>query len=268
MVKLADTLAPMSDFPVAKAEHITVKIKDKEQNLETTLNSMSGGYTVEELPEASAELFGKVYQYIGETTDTLTKGYFYVCTTNESAEYIWEQTEVQKPGLPDPEEKDKVLVSTENEETSELEWSQVDKGTIDGSAYVNLDVGSDLNTLITHGRFRTTTKRVDRIANLPVQVAGMLTVRLTGSVIYQTYNSIDNKMYTRTSEDTGATWSDWKDVSVGGDEPFKGTEEEWDALSDDEKAKFQTVIFTDGDATSKGYLKGELVGTSLYITIL
>ena len=154
--------------------------------------------------------------------------------------------------FPIPEDGNKLLLSTQNEETSELEWSQVDKGTIDGSAYVNLDVGSDLNTLVTHGRYRTTTKRVDRIANLPVQVAGMLTVRLTGSVIYQTYNSIDNKMYTRTSEDAGENWSDWKDVSEGGDEPFKGTHDEWDALTDEQKAQYETVIFTDD--TSSGLI--------------
>ncbi|MCQ2576536.1 MAG: hypothetical protein MJ162_07310 [Treponema sp.] len=33
-------------------------------------------------------------------------------------------------GLPTPEAKDKLLLSTENEETSELEWSQVDSNTI------------------------------------------------------------------------------------------------------------------------------------------
>ena len=154
--------------------------------------------------------------------------------------------------LPEPESKDKMFLSAENAETSELEWVQVDKGTIDGSAYVNLDIGSDFNTLVTHGRYRTTTKRVDRIENLPVQVAGMLTVRLTGSVIYQTYNSIDNKMYTRTSEDAGENWSDWKDVSEGGDEPFKGTHDEWDALTDEQKAQYETVIFTDD--TSSGLI--------------
>lgn len=63
-------------------------------------------------------------------------------------------------GLPEPESKDKLLLSTENEETSELEWSQVDKSTV-------------------------------------------------------------------------------------GDLPFKGTHDEWDALSDEEKAKYETVIFTD-----------------------
>lgn len=58
------------------------------------------------------------------------------------------------------------------------------------------------------------------------------------------------------------------DKSEVGDVAFKGTEEAWNALSDEEKAKYETVIFTDADATSKGYLKGELVGTSLYITII
>lgn len=33
-------------------------------------------------------------------------------------------------GLPIPESKDKLLMSTENTETSELEWSQVDKNSI------------------------------------------------------------------------------------------------------------------------------------------
>lgn len=200
MVKLADTLAPMGDFPVAEGKDVT-----------------------------------------------LTKG----DGTEKSIQKMYDDNELGGSGLPEPESKDKLLLSVENEETSELEWSQVDKGTIDGSAYVNLDVGSDLNTLVTHGRYRTTTKRVDRIENVPVQVAGMLTVRLTGSVIYQTYNSIVNKMYTRTSEDAGENWSDWKDVSEGGDEPFIGTKEEWEALSLEEKANYKIVNFTD-DYTSGG----------------
>ena len=63
-------------------------------------------------------------------------------------------------GLPTPESKDKLLLSVENEETSELEWSQVDKSTV-------------------------------------------------------------------------------------GDSPFKGTHDEWDVLTDEQKAMFETVIFTD-----------------------
>ncbi len=169
--------------------------------------------------------------------------------SEKSLQSMYEDGELGGSGLPEPEAKDKLLLSVENEETSELKWQQVDKGTIDGSSYVNLDVGSDLNTLITHGRYRTTTKRIDRIENVPVQVAGMLTVRLTGSVIYQTYNSIDNKMYTRTSEDAGENWSDWKDVSEGGDEPFIGTKEEWEVLSLEEKAKYKIVNFLDDDGS-------------------
>lgn len=63
-------------------------------------------------------------------------------------------------GLPEPESKDKLLLSVENAETSELEWSQVDKSEV-------------------------------------------------------------------------------------GDSAFKGTHDEWDALSEEEKAMFETVIFTD-----------------------
>lgn len=144
-----------------------------------------------------------------------------------SAKCVFDELEGKIPNSYGSTNKDKILETDEEGNVVLVEKSD----------YVNLDVGSDLNTLIAYGTYRTTTKRVDRIANIPVQVAGMLTVRLTGSIVYQTYNSIDNKMYTRTSEDTGATWSDWKDVSEGGDEPFKGTHDEWDALTDEQKSK-------------------------------
>lgn len=89
----------MADFPIAKAENISVKMSGVEQNLEETLNSMTGGFTVEELPPADAEHNGKVYQYVGATTDTYTKGYFYLCTTDESANFVWVQTDVQTPSV-------------------------------------------------------------------------------------------------------------------------------------------------------------------------
>lgn len=85
------------------------------------------------------------------------------------------------------------------------------------TGYVNLDVGADFNTLIGYGTYRTTTKRVDRIDNLPIKVAGMLEVRATGGIIYQTYKTIDDEMYIRSSEDTGVTWADWKKVATAED---------------------------------------------------
>lgn len=105
------------------------------------------------------------------------------------------------------------------------------------TGHTNLDVGSDFNTLVEYGTYRTTTKRVDRIDNLPIKVAGMLEVRLTGGVIYQTYKTIDDEMYIRSSEDTGATWADWKKLSTGADglEIVDKTQAEYDALSEAEK---------------------------------
>lgn len=85
------------------------------------------------------------------------------------------------------------------------------------TGHTNLDTGSDLNTLVDYGTYRTTTKRIDRIDNVPVQVAGMLEVRLTGGVIYHTYKTIDDEMYIRSSEDTGATWADWKKIATAED---------------------------------------------------
>ena len=77
-VKLADTLAPMGDFPVAMADDINII---KKSGVEKSLQKM---YESGELGGGGA-------------------------------------------GLPDPTGSDKVLLTKENTETSELEWQQVDK---------------------------------------------------------------------------------------------------------------------------------------------
>lgn len=99
-------------------------------------------------------------------------------------------------------------VQTVNEEID----LKVDSAIVTG--YINLDVGTDLNTLVDYGTYRTTTKRIDRIDNVPVQVAGMLEIRTTGGIIYQTYKTIDDEMYIRSSEDTGVTWADWQELAT------------------------------------------------------
>lgn len=106
-------------------------------------------------------------------------------------------------GLPLPEQADMILVTYENED-GDLDWKQAEI-----AEYTNLDIGSDLNILVKYGTYRVTTKRVDRIDNVPVQTAGMLEVRVTGSIIYQTYRTIKNDVYIRSSEDVGASWTDW-----------------------------------------------------------
>lgn len=63
-----------------------------------TMDVMDGTNTqVSTLPEASAALVGTIYQYVGATTATLTKGYFYQCI-HDGALYYWEEVPVQSGG--------------------------------------------------------------------------------------------------------------------------------------------------------------------------
>lgn len=87
-VKLADTLAPMADFPAVMAKNTNIV---KEDGSEKSLQKM------------------------------------------------YDDNELGGSGLPTPESKDKLLVSTENEETSELEWSQVDKSTVGDSPFIGTE---------------------------------------------------------------------------------------------------------------------------------
>ena len=50
--------------------------------------------------------------------------------TNTTIQDAYDNGLLGGSGLPEPESKDKLLLSVENEETSELEWSQVDKSTV------------------------------------------------------------------------------------------------------------------------------------------
>lgn len=101
-IRLADTARPnnhvdaehLGTFPVAYAEDVW--FADGTRLSEKTFDGQS--VQVEELPLASAEELGNIYQYIGET-GTYTKGYFYRCTEvpdTEPTEYEWVNQEVQK----------------------------------------------------------------------------------------------------------------------------------------------------------------------------
>lgn len=49
------------------------------------------------MPAASADLVGRIVEYVGSTTSTYTHGYFYECV-NDGGTYSWEQTNVQPSG--------------------------------------------------------------------------------------------------------------------------------------------------------------------------
>ena len=113
-VKVADTLRPNNSgeeavkggFPTALA--CDVWLADG-RSVEEALEGTSGAsIQVAEIPEPSEAQFGKIYQYIGETTDDYINGYFYECII-EGAAYKWVEKTVQKSNADISEEEDNVL---------------------------------------------------------------------------------------------------------------------------------------------------------------
>ena len=109
-IKLADTARPnnyvdaehQGTFPVAYAEDVW--FADGTRLSEKTFDGQS--IQKEELPLASADELGNIYQYVGET-GTYTKGYFYECVSDgkPSPTYSWKAVisagdSIQKESLP------------------------------------------------------------------------------------------------------------------------------------------------------------------------
>lgn len=109
-IKLADTARPnnyvdsehLGTYPVAYAEDVW--FADGTRLSEKTFDGQS--IQKEELPLASADELGNIYQYVGET-GTYTKGYFYECVSDGEATptYSWKAVisagdSIQKEELP------------------------------------------------------------------------------------------------------------------------------------------------------------------------
>lgn len=101
-IRLADTARPnnhvdaehLGTFPVAYAEDVW--FADGTRLSEKTFDGQS--IQKEELPLASADELGNIYQYVGET-GTYTKGFFYRCVVvpnTDPTEYEWVNQEVQE----------------------------------------------------------------------------------------------------------------------------------------------------------------------------
>ena len=100
-VKLADTLAPMGDFPVAEAGNVSIDINGTTKDLQTAyedgdLGAGGSSIQVDQMPLASAANLGKVLQYIG-ASGTYQQNYFYACVSDGEATptYSWIQVNVQ-----------------------------------------------------------------------------------------------------------------------------------------------------------------------------
>ena len=65
--------------------------------------AFGGGTEVQkdEMPTATAQQLGQVYQYVGPTDINYTHGYYYECKFN-GVDYYWDQTDVQPSSDVDP----------------------------------------------------------------------------------------------------------------------------------------------------------------------
>ena len=69
-------------------------------DLTALLNAKQDQLQYSSLPTASEDYLGKVFEYVGETTNEFTHGYFYECVSDGEATptYSWVQTNVQPSG--------------------------------------------------------------------------------------------------------------------------------------------------------------------------
>ena len=102
MIKLADTLAPMSnDFYAVESENVGIDIDGTSKSIQQAyadgdLSSGGSSIQVDTMPIASVDELGKIYEFIG-STGTYVNGYFYECVSDgePTPTYSWVQKNVQ-----------------------------------------------------------------------------------------------------------------------------------------------------------------------------
>ena len=102
MIKLADTLTPMSnDFYAVESENVGIDIDGTSKSIQQAyddgdLSSGGSSIQVDTMPIASVDELGKIYEFIG-STGTYVNGYFYECISDgePTPTYSWVQKNVQ-----------------------------------------------------------------------------------------------------------------------------------------------------------------------------
>lgn len=124
------------------------------------------------LPEATADNVGAVMQYIGETDDSYTQGYFYkntATTTDDTTTYAWTRIDVQ-PWLPDQADNAGALLTTDG---TTPQWT----------GYVKVNEGhSSPVVLLDPARQQTTDYKTDMgfVAIAPMSNTGLLATSIQG----------------------------------------------------------------------------------------
>ncbi|MBQ0111646.1 MAG: hypothetical protein KBT03_00785 [Bacteroidales bacterium] len=131
-IRLADTTKPMGDFPVAEGADIDVEVNGKTKRLQKAIEDgdIGGGNQIQFdiLPIASAELLGKVYQFIGDT-GTYSKGSFYECIEKDGS-YLWDKLSADTPVT-----------------LTEAQWEALDKSTLKDGQQINIKDDSEASII-------------------------------------------------------------------------------------------------------------------------
>lgn len=179
-----DALSDVSENPVQN-KVITLAINQ----LQGSVLNKEDRFRVTLLPLGSDDLVGKIVQYIGENTGSLTKGYFYQCVKVSEGVYNWVQKNVQPSSG-----------GTGGDGVVDGYYNSTDHLFYEEAAYTNPITGED-NTLY-----------VSLDTNLLYRYNGSIFIRVDESgsgendVINGYYNVTDGKFYedsTYTTEITG-----------------------------------------------------------------
>jgi len=82
---------------------------------------------IKEMPLPGVFYIGKIYQYVGETTEAFENGCFYKCIMNEYGKYIWIQILPQSPGQDQPTTLTpftKLTLTLANTNFNSITWGQ------------------------------------------------------------------------------------------------------------------------------------------------
>lgn len=283
-IKLADTARPnnyvdaehLGTFPVAYAEDVW--FEDGTRLSEKTFDGQS--IQKEELPLASADELGNIYQYVGET-GTYTNGRFYKCILNSSV-YSWSEIKmVENPvvyseTVPDINAYETgSIVCYTGEDNGSFEKGHLYKRSETSFNYYYWTFYRDsakTQPYIFYTQEETLANGVNVYQANPATGEGDISP--VGSITnYQEFSFFvsgsSSVQYFHPEADTSKnrtiTEGDWIDIGGGSkldnvflvkdsegattlaisQRTFTGTQAEWDALTNDEKSQYTIVNITD-----------------------
>lgn len=283
-IKLADTARPnnyvdaehLGTYPVAYAEDVW--FEDGTRLSEKTFDGQS--IQKEELPLASADELGNIYQYVGET-GTYTNGRFYKCILNSSV-YSWSEIKM----VENPVVYSETIPDINAYETGSIVcYTGEDSGSFEkGHLYKNSETSfnyyywtfyrdsAKTQPYIFYTQEETLANGVNVYQANPATGEGDISP--VGSITnYQEFSFFvsgsSSVQYFHPEADTSKnrtiTEGNWIDIGGGGkldnvflvkdsngattlaisQRTFTGTQAEWDGLTVDEKAKYEIVNITD-----------------------